>query len=134
MQLNFDWKDGLLISASLLLTVGSLATLSQHFDVTISDVIMKFTVFVMIAGPVALRRVVFGAPVLPEPRTGALASIVSMLGLLATIFGMALVVLGALSINSSGGILVTGVLLLGFGSLASWWRYPAGGADPVKPN
>lgn len=94
----FDWKDNLLVCAGLILGVAAVAALRVPLALTVGDddEIVGGLVIALMLGPSALRRAVFGAPKLPAPRSSPVASLVSIVGLFATLAGVALLALVAL--------------------------------------
>lgn len=87
--------------------------------------------------PSAIRRAIFGAPSLPPPRTGALWSLASIVGLFAIIGGVGLLWASSVSLgrmlDASGGrdhtsdflwTLFPGVGLVALGAFLTWARYP----------
>lgn len=99
--MRFDWKDGLLVCGGFLLGIAALFMLRTTFDVDVEgdDGIVELVGLLALGGPVAARRAIFGVPELPEPRSGPLASLLSIVGLLATLFGMLALAAGGLSLT-----------------------------------
>ena len=62
---------------------------------------IKVAVLALGFGPAAARRLIFGAPKLPPPRTGALWSLVSIVGLLCLIAGVGGFAIGAVTISGA---------------------------------
>lgn len=90
MNAKFDWKDGLLISGGFVAFVGAAVVMKEAFDLELGRNAFRGAAVAALFGPVAVRRAVFGAPVLPPPRQGVMSSITSMVGLLATLLGTGL--------------------------------------------
>jgi hypothetical protein len=99
--MRFDWKDGLLLSAGMIVAVALLVALKEGLGVSADDGLVELVALVAMGGPVAARRAIFGWPRLPEPRKGALASIVSIVGLLATLSGLLVLALGTLHLKDT---------------------------------
>lgn len=95
--MKYDWKDSLLFGFGFVTAIGLLFGVSLYLDVEIGRALTKAAVVGLGFGPLALRRAIFGAPELPEPRPGALASLMSMIGLFATLLGTACAVTGGVS-------------------------------------
>lgn len=91
--MRFDWKDALILPLGFLGMVLGMVQL-QKFGFELSKPAKQGLAVAALFGPLALRRKFFGEPELPEPRTGFLPSAGSVLGLLATFFGTALIALG----------------------------------------
>lgn len=98
--MRFDWKDGLLVCGGFLLGIAVLALLKGTFGLHADDGVVELVGLLSIGGPLAARRAIFGAPDLPEPRRGALASLMSIVGLLATLFGLLGLVAGARNLSA----------------------------------
>lgn len=101
--MRFDWKDGLLLSAGMIGAVALLLALKEGLGVSADDGLVELVVLVAMGGPVAARRALFGWPQLPEPRKGVLASLGSIVGLLATLGGLLLLALGTLQLKDTFG-------------------------------
>ncbi len=101
MALKFDWKDGLLLCTGFVGCIGVLLGLKEAFGVSADEGLVELVGLVTMAGPVVLRRLIFGAPELPEPRRGALPTLLSIVGLLASLFGLLAFGGGALHLMSS---------------------------------
>lgn len=89
----FDWLDGLLFSLGFVLVIGVATTLGRAAGIDVNRGAGRL-VLALVFAPLGLRRVLFGAPVLPEPRPGALGSLLSIVGLLASLFGAGALALG----------------------------------------
>lgn len=87
---RFDWKDSLLIALGFVACVALATFIERAFGIEIEKEILQVLVGVTILGFPALRRRFFGEPDLAAPRKGIFYSLLSIVGLLATIFGMAL--------------------------------------------
>lgn len=87
---RFDWKDGLLIAAGFVACIATATLVERVLGIEINKELMQVLVGLTILGFPAARRRFFGEPDLPEPRRGFFPSVFSIVGLLATIFGMAL--------------------------------------------
>jgi hypothetical protein len=98
--MSFDWKDGLLVSAGFLAGVALLFLLKTTLGIDADDGLVELVGLLSIGGPLAGRRAIFGAPELPEPRRGVLPSLMSIAGLLATLFGLLALVAGARNLSS----------------------------------
>lgn len=86
--MRFDWKGGLLVCGGFLLGIAALYALQEGPDLELDEHGTRLVGLVPLGGPVAGRRAVFSAPQLAEPRSGVLASLLSIVWLLATIFGL----------------------------------------------
>ncbi|MCC6215056.1 MAG: hypothetical protein IT376_09320 [Polyangiaceae bacterium] len=96
-SLAFDWIDGLLLAAgfvALIVVLTSLRSIGVEFE--LDGALGELAVVAAVFGPWAARRALFGAPRLPEPRRGVVASAVSIVGLLATFAGAGVALLGGL--------------------------------------
>jgi hypothetical protein len=85
---RLDWKDGLLFAAGFVLVI-VICSSAAAFGVGVDRWSMRGFVYTLAVGPIAARRFIFGAPALPAPRTGVFASLLSIGGLFATLFGTA---------------------------------------------
>jgi hypothetical protein len=88
---KFDWKDSLLVAAGFVVCVTATMLLGRLLDIEVSEGFLQFMVGATVLGFPLARRRIFGQPQLPEPRRGILWSALSVVGLLASIFGMALI-------------------------------------------
>lgn len=89
-MVKFDWKDSLLIAAGFVVCVTIASTIERWVGIKVSRELMELIVYASILGFPLARRRLWGEPQLPEPRRGFFASLLSIIGLLATIAGMAL--------------------------------------------
>jgi hypothetical protein len=87
---RFDWKDSLLIAVGFVACIATATFVERALGIQVNKELLQVLVGATILGFPALRRRFFGEPDLPEPRRGFFPSLSSVLGLLGTIFGMAL--------------------------------------------
>lgn len=101
--MKFDWKDGLLFTGGFVLTVAGASALHDLGGVDLGRKEIQAGLTVLAFGPLVVRRVLFGAPQLPEPRKGIVWSLVSMLGLLAMVFGIGVLALSTFPLARAFG-------------------------------
>jgi len=90
-QIRFDWIDQILFAVGFVLSIGIAMVLHEAVENGwVMDSYTDWGIFVVILIPLTIRRLIFGSPEPPEPRSGVLWSTVSMVGLLTTIGGAAL--------------------------------------------
>jgi hypothetical protein len=90
--MRFDWKDGLLIALGFAVFAAILGGL-RHLGLEPGRATLQGLGAAAVFGPSALRRYLFGQPVLGRMRRGLGPSLVSILGLLGTFFGIGIMVL-----------------------------------------
>lgn len=93
----FDWIDGLLLCAGFVCAVVVLVAL-RTVGLDPGEATVEIVGLAGVFGPLASRRALFGAPRLPEPRRGLVASVVSIVGLLATFAGTGVALLGGMRV------------------------------------
>ena len=93
--LQMDWLDGILIAATFCLGI-ILASSFPESNLMGSNI----SVMGVLAAPV-LRRVVLGAPNLPEPRAGVFWGLVSITGLLLLFFSVGVFFMASIAIQQS---------------------------------
>jgi hypothetical protein len=91
----FDWVDTVLVAVGFVALVGLAMLLSNVAGVDVANMNGRRALFLVVLGPSLLRRALFGMPPAMELRTGPLASMLSVLALLATFGGV-----GALAVSS----------------------------------
>lgn len=122
-----DWKDLLLFAAAFGIVVVGLTAWAE----VAGEPPRWMTKVVIVGGlatPLALRRFIFGWPALPPPKEGALWSLVSMLGILAALFGVAAAALGVYPLWNGralhAGLVGGGLAAVVAGSVLTALRYP----------
>lgn len=90
---KYDWKDGLLVGVGFVACIMVLSTIKSQLGLELGRGMIASIAVASILGMPLLRRRLFGTPQLPEPKKGVLASLISIFGLLGTIFGVALLVI-----------------------------------------
>ena len=94
-NLQMDWIDGVLVAASFGIYIG--LDMQFSFSHEVGRYAGTSSIFL---GP-AIRRLLFGAPNLPEPKTGAIWRLASIFGLLTIFFSMGMFALSGLAIQQS---------------------------------
>ena len=86
--MKLDWLDAILFSVGFAGTVALATTLKMNgVAAPVVSFLSEGGTIALCVGLLVLRRVLFGAPQLPEPKTGFLWSLVSVLGLFLTLAG-----------------------------------------------
>lgn len=89
--MRFDWKDGLLVALGFA-TFAALLGVARHLGFDPGTGTLQFAAATALLGPSSLRRYLFGPPVLGKMRKGLVASLVSIVGLLALFSGIGVAV------------------------------------------
>lgn len=90
--MRFDWKDGVLIAVGFAV-FALLLGLARRLGFEPGTGTLQFAAATALLGPSSLRRSLFGQPVLGPMRKGVLASLGSIVGLLAVFSGIGVMVL-----------------------------------------
>lgn len=90
-MLHLDWLDAILVSLGFVLWITIGFFLSKAFGVSPEALspLHGFGILIFVVLPPVGRRLIWGAPNLPEPKDGLFWSLLSMFGLLLSIAGMA---------------------------------------------
>jgi hypothetical protein len=90
----FDWVDTLLVAVGFVVLVVVSVLLSEVARVDVATLPGRQALFLVVLGPSLLRRALFGLPPAVPLRTGPLASVLSILALLATFGGVGAMAVG----------------------------------------
>lgn len=89
--MQVDWLDALLFALGFVLALVAVIAL-QSLGVAVNDdseeEVLATGAIALSLGPILLRRKLFGAPNLPEPRQGPLWSLLSITGILMIMAGV----------------------------------------------
>lgn len=99
-EVIMNWIDGLSGAGEFLIGVAAVVA-GRSAGLPLEGKLGGWLATVFAIAPIALRRAVFGAPRVSPPREGAWWSLVSIASLLATLFGLPMILVGGLMLKGT---------------------------------
>lgn len=140
LRARFDWIDLILFAFGFVTTIG-LAIAVREVGVSVGSGAIGTSALGLSFAPIAIRRAIFGAPMLPPPKTGALWSACSIVSGVSVLLGVGILALSVIPVGRAldparaaeqsrhlgqvawmAGVAVSMILL---GALLTWARYPS---------